>query len=101
MKSNHRFWKWRKATAALLVVGALLGTPCLPSVLPTVSAAETIQAHAVQSPCWNATVRQEINDFIAAYGKDSPNYDKNNHPYAVFDFDNTTSILDVGEQLEI
>ena len=101
MKSNHRFWKWRKATAALLVVGALLGTPCLPSALPTVSAAETIQAQALQSPRWDATVRQGINDFIAAYGKDSPNYDKNNHPYAVFDFDNTTSILDVGEQLEV
>ncbi|WP_298589657.1 hypothetical protein [uncultured Megasphaera sp.] len=101
MKSNHRFGKWRKATAALLVVGALLGTPCLPSALPTVSAAETVQAQAVQSPRWDATVRQGINDFIAAYGKNSPNYDKNNHPYAVFDFDNTTSILDVGEQLEV
>ena len=37
-----------------------------------------------------------INDFIAAYGKGSPNW--NGDAYVVSDFDNTTSIFDIANQ---
>lgn len=42
---------------------------------------------------WDPTVKKAINDFIAAYGKDSPNHKGNE--YAVFDFDDTCAIYDV------
>ena len=37
-----------------------------------------------------------INDFIAAYGKDSPDW--NGNAYVVCDFDNITAIFDIAEQ---
>ncbi len=46
---------------------------------------------------WNPDVKRGLNDLIINYGKTSPNYDKNS--YVVFDFDNTTAIFDVEEQL--
>ena len=42
---------------------------------------------------WDPYVKAAINDFIAAYGKDSPNY--NGDEYVVFDFDDTCAIYDV------
>jgi len=46
---------------------------------------------------WADNVKTGINDFLATYGKNGEKYDKTN--YAVFDWDNTCSIFDVGEQL--
>ena len=46
---------------------------------------------------WADDVKKAVNDFIAAYGKDSANYNPNS--YVVSDFDNTCSIFDVEEQL--
>lgn len=46
---------------------------------------------------WNPDVKRALNDFMIAYGKTSPTYDPNS--YVVFDFDNTTAIFDVEEQL--
>ena len=43
---------------------------------------------------WNPYVEQAINDFIATYGGTE-------NAYVVFDFDNTTSIFDVEEQLAV
>ena len=43
---------------------------------------------------WNPEVKQAIDDFIATYGGTE-------NAYVVFDFDNTTSIFDVEEQLAI
>lgn len=48
---------------------------------------------------WADDVKSNINMLIADYGKDSKNYDDT--AYAVFDFDNTSSIFDVEEQLTI
>ncbi len=46
---------------------------------------------------WAPDVKRALNDLMTTYGKSSPSYDKNS--YAVFDFDNTTAIFDVEEQL--
>lgn len=55
----------------------------------------------LQSPNWEPNTKKAINDMFAMYGKDSKGYDATCKPYAVFDFDNSTSILDVEEQLAI
>ena len=59
------------------------------------------QPAAELSANWTGDARQTLQDFLRLYGKGSGSYASNNKPYAVFDFDNTTSILDVEEQLEI
>lgn len=46
---------------------------------------------------WAPDVKKALNDLLATCGAGSPSYDKN--AYAVFDFDNTTAIFDVEEQL--
>lgn len=102
MKTTYHFSTWRKVAAAFVLTGFLTGMSVIPSFVTPVSAAEIVQTQqAVKSDRWQSDVKKGINDFITAYGKDSPSYNKNNPPYAVFDFDNTTSILDVEEQLEI
>ena len=53
----------------------------------------------LERPEWAADVKRGVNDFLAAYGIDSKAYRKDT--YAVFDFDNTTSIFDIEEQLTI
>lgn len=50
---------------------------------------------------WDPLVRETLNDMMARFGKLSPEYDPSVRPYAVFDFDNTVSILDVEEQLAV
>ncbi|MFV0517573.1 MAG: hypothetical protein ACK5MV_09260 [Aminipila sp.] len=50
---------------------------------------------------WDKTVKQGINDMFDMYGKNSENYNPDNKPYAVFDFDNTISVLDIEEALAI
>jgi len=46
---------------------------------------------------WSDDVKKAVNDLIINYGKNSEGYD--NTSYAVFDFDNTTTIFDCEEQL--
>ena len=48
---------------------------------------------------WADDVKTALNDLLAAYGIDSKTPAET--PYAVFDFDNTSSIFDVEEQLSI
>ena len=48
---------------------------------------------------WADDVKTALNDLLAAYGVDSKTPAET--PYAVFDFDNTSSIFDVEEQLSI
>lgn len=46
---------------------------------------------------WSEDVKNAANDLLILYGKDSANYEKSS--YAVFDFDNTTTVFDCEEQL--
>ncbi len=39
----------------------------------------------------------QLNQLIATYGKDSPNYNPEKRPYIVTDFDNTSVFLDIEE----
>ncbi len=67
--------------------------------IATVSSASDLVM--LQREGWAPIVRQSINEMFVLYGKGSPNYNPSIRPYAVFDFDNTVSILDVEEQLAI
>ncbi len=48
---------------------------------------------------WADDVKSSLNDLLATYGENGTAPAEN--PYAVFDFDNTTSIFDVEEQLAV
>ena len=48
---------------------------------------------------WADDVKTALNDLMAAYGVDSKKPAET--PYAVFDFDNTSSVFDVEEQLSV
>lgn len=65
------------------------------------SVSQMAGTHYLQSQNWESSVKTTINEFLDLYGNRSANYTANNRPYAVFDFDNTTSIMDMEEQLGI
>ena len=51
----------------------------------------------IKKGSWNQRAFTFINKLIAKHGIDSPNYDPNMKPFAVFDWDNTSIIGDVEE----
>lgn len=67
---------------------------------PTINAIKTAPIEIIQGN-WDSFNRNQINKIIAQYGKNSPNYDAKNPPYAVFDWDNTSVFLDIQEALMI
>ena len=58
------------------------------------------EAVHVEHADWSDEVKKAINDFVDMYGMASENYAEG-ASYVVFDFDNTTSIFDVEEQLAV
>ncbi len=48
---------------------------------------------------WDTTLYNSLNSLIKKYSINNENYDIRNKPYAIFDFDNTTSMNDVEEAL--
>jgi phosphoserine phosphatase len=62
---------------------------------------QAAQIIPLKSDRWDPVVRNTINDMFAMFGRASQKYNARIKPYAVFDFDNTCSILDVEEQLAI
>ena len=72
-----------------------------PYATPAMQTNANLYATSLTSPNWQENTKNTLNEFLQTYGKDSENYSSTNRPYAVFDFDNTTSILDVEEQLAV
>lgn len=68
-----------------------------PYATPAMQTNANLYATSLTSPNWQENTKNTLNEFLQTYGKDSENYSSTNRPYAVFDFDNTTSILDVEE----
>ncbi|NLM03445.1 MAG: haloacid dehalogenase-like hydrolase [Clostridiales bacterium] len=62
---------------------------------------ETIEFYELEELNWEPKTREALNNFMKKYGKSSPDYDPNQRPYVVFDFDNTTAFFDVQEQMLI
>lgn len=87
--------KAEKMIAIILSLCMLMSLSVMPAF-----AANTKYTY-LTSANWTDTAKNAIHSMIDAYGKYSNGYDKDCPPYAVFDFDNSTSILDVEEQLAI
>ncbi|HOU22718.1 MAG TPA: hypothetical protein PLN42_00540, partial [Anaerolineae bacterium] len=95
----------KRLLTLLLVAAVLLSLVPLSAVssvlvqhrvaLPLVQGGKGFEPKYLQSPGWDPTVKARLNEMFDLYGKGSPTYNENDRPYAVFDFDNTTSILDV------
>lgn len=86
---------------ALFMVMSLAATASLAadkSAVTATAASDTIYLTGEGWFDWNA---RAINDMFDLYGKNSENYDETCRPYCVFDFDNSTAIMDVEEQLII
>lgn len=86
---------------ALSILTAVQANPMWSVPVQAASVSQQAVQQHVQSPNWEPTVKTSLNQFMDMYGNRSSSYDASNRPYAVFDFDNTTSILDVEEQLMI
>ena len=85
----------RRAAVLLLCLAAVMGVMFGGSAYA--SGAEAAAAVHLQRDDWADDVKQAINDLVDTYGVYSAGYDDT--AYAVFDFDNTTVIFDVEEQL--
>lgn len=86
---------------ALSILTAVQAAPVWAAPVHTAAVSQSAAQQHVQSANWEPTVKASLNQFMDMYGSRSASYDAANRPYAVFDFDNTTSILDVEEQLMV
>ena len=94
----------KRLTVFLLVMALLLQCGCIkhPSSEQTsepASQSRGIEHLRVERDDWADDVKIAINDLLATYGKDGVNPAES--AYVVFDFDNTSSIFDVEEQLVV
>lgn len=78
-----------------LLVGLMGG--CAQTTVVGDSAAQVQQAVKLADHNWDKFNKAQLEKFLAAYGKGSAGYNPANPPYAVFDWDNTMSFLDVEE----
>ena len=104
MKQENKKRVQRCAASVLCALSIFTAAQVTPvwaaPAVPAAASSQAVQQH-VESANWEPTVKASLNEFMDTYGNRSASYDKNARPYAVFDFDNTTSILDVEEQLMI
>ncbi len=94
----------KKKILILLVMALLLQCGCIKKPAAEQTSEPTSQARVtdhlrVERDDWADDVKLALNDLLATYGKDGTNPAKT--PYVVFDFDNTSSIFDVEEQLVV
>ncbi|MBF8969687.1 haloacid dehalogenase-like hydrolase [Streptococcus sp. NLN76] len=95
-------WK----TAAVLVCGtSLLLGACQANMTKEESKSDKLEQSStsqkspeiLMSGNWESKAHARLTQLIQEYGKSSPNYSEEARPYAVFDWDNTTIINDIGE----
>lgn len=78
-----------------LFVGLL--TACATEPNTPAASAQVQQASALAERNWDKFNKSRLEQLIARYGKDSPDYNPAKPPYAVFDWDNTMIFLDIQE----
>ena len=83
------------------LVSMILSLAMVLSLVAVSASATGGQYTYLESDAWTDQVKDNINAMFDQYGKYSDGYDENCKPYAVFDFDNTTSVMDVGQQIFI
>lgn len=98
---------WKRYASIVCAATLLAWSPGVPSAQAQgETALAGIGGHHLVVPMqavssWESNVKKGLDDFVAMYGSSSPTYTEQAKPYAVFDFDNTTAILDIEEQLAI
>ena len=98
---NH-FFKPALGGLCLASALALLGPlPADAAAAKSISVEQTIPVKTEWSENWQPEVRDTLQELCSQYGKNAANYKENRHPYAVLDFEDTTSIGNVQEQLMI
>lgn len=94
-----------KFRSSVLVLAALLSTAFLgacasspehATVLAS-SSAQVQSAIKLDAKNWDDFNRTQLEKLLNAYGKNSPTYNPQRRPYAVFDWDNTMVFLDIQE----
>ena len=91
-----------KVKFSALIVAALFSTAFLGacSTAPEHDAASAAQAQGavkLEARNWDTFNRARIDQLLKTHGKESPGYNPQQRPYAVFDWDNTMVFLDVQE----
>jgi phosphoserine phosphatase len=94
----HNTKKLLIATAVALSMGMSMGlVGCAGTGTSGVQATASQQAIKLIPNNWDNFNREQLDNFIAAYGNASPSYNPNKRPYVVFDWDNTSNFLDIEE----
>ncbi len=87
-------------TSYLIIAAALAGLMggCVdnPSK-PAASSAQAAEVVKLADGNWDKFNKSQLDKLMATYGKASPGYNAAKPPYVVFDWDNTSSFLDVEE----
>jgi len=94
----------KKFAAVTLSAAMVFGTMAMPmTTFAKTKKAKKPKRTVVKMTSWNKDSKKAINSLVSTYGKGTKNAKKKayKNSYAVFDFDNTSSIFDVEEQLAI
>lgn len=83
---------------AVLLLGACQAQQNTESKVSEETTTQTIQqAQVLEKGNWESSLHTRLSKLIEENGKMSSNYSETKKPYAVFDWDNTTVINDIGE----
>jgi phosphoglycolate phosphatase-like HAD superfamily hydrolase len=95
--------KSRKILAIVLSAAMVMTAMAFPVASSAATKKKTVKRTLLKETSWNTDVKKNVNTLVSTYGKGTKNYKKKTYKtaYAVFDFDNTSSIFDVEEQLAI
>lgn len=91
-----------KRNLFMLFSTVVLLSACQPQTAKEMSSQDKVvtvatKTQVLERGSWEEKLYARLSQLIAENGKDSSDYDPNNKPYAVFDWDNTTIINDIGE----
>lgn len=94
--------KFKLNVVASIVFCALAVSACSNASVSSTAAVNGVSStqqsqEKLQALNWDKFNKSQLDNMIAQYGKDSANYNPARPPYAVFDWDNTSIFLDIGE----
>ncbi|MGT2757578.1 haloacid dehalogenase-like hydrolase [Streptococcus ovuberis] len=82
---------------ATLLLGACQSAPKTDSGQEVKTSQVSTSSVVLEKGLWEDKLYKRLSQLIQEHGKESATYDANQKPYAVFDWDNTTVINDIGE----
>ncbi|MEB3767645.1 haloacid dehalogenase-like hydrolase [Acinetobacter sp. MD2] len=94
---NNRMQKFILGTLVASLLGLSACSTHQSISVSSQSSSMPVKAEYLAAGHWDAFNREQLNQLIKTYGKDSPNYNPQKRPYMVTDFDNTSVFLDIEE----